>query len=421
VRINQLERRSAARRYNDVAAHLGGKLPIARDCLLLLLVFAAGCSHQNQPASFPNASVVKRLDGSSIGASEIDATVHRLMSATKVTGLGLAILNDGNVVYLKGYGQRDRSVGKPLTPDSIMSAASFTKVAFAYLVMKLVQDHIIDLDKPAYQYLGRPIPEIGDYADLAGDDRWKQITPRMLLAHTSGLPNWRRFTEDRRLHINFAPGTRFAYSGEGVALLQRVVEAATNRSLEDLMKEKVFKPFAMTRSSMTWHLAYEENHADGYDEAEKSLGPQRRIRADAAGSMKTTPRDFALFLQAAANGQGLRPEILELMLTPQIDIKSRHEFPTLSTEETHANDAIRLSYGLGWGLYFTPQGEAFFKEGHDDGWRNYCVYFRKPRIGIVIMTNSSNGESIYQELLQTLQKNNFTPTEWEGFLPYDAK
>jgi CubicO group peptidase (beta-lactamase class C family) len=249
-----------------------------------------------EPAPFPNGQNAKRLDGSTISAAEIDATVNRAMQTAKVTGVGLAILNDGKVVYLKGYGQRNISGNLPLTPDSIMSAASFTKVVFAYLVMHLVQDGVIDLDKPVYQYLPKPLPEFREYKDLAGDDRWKKITARMLLSHTSGFPNWRRFTPDQKLHINFEPGSRYAYSGEGIAILQLVVEAATNKSLEDLAQEKIFKPIGMTRTSMTWHLDYEKNRADGYDENGKSLGPRRRLHADAAGSMKTTPRDFALFL-----------------------------------------------------------------------------------------------------------------------------
>lgn len=105
----------------------------------------------------------------------------------------------------------------------------------------------------------------------------------------------------------------------------------------------------------------------------------------------------------------------DLMLTPQVQIFSKHEFPTLATETTDQNKNIRLSYGLGWGLYWTPYGEAFFKEGHDEGWRHYTVCFEDAKIGIVIMTNSSNGEGIYKELLETLQKNSFTPIEWEGF------
>ena len=107
------------------------------------------------------------------------------------------------------------------------------------------------------------------------------------------------------------------------------------------------------------------------------------------------------------------------MLTPQIRISSKHEFPSLAPETTDDNDAIHLSYGLGWDLYSTPHGRAFFKEGHHEGWRHYTVMFPARGLGIVIMTNSSNGEGIYKTLLETRQRNTFTPIEWEGFTPYD--
>jgi CubicO group peptidase (beta-lactamase class C family) len=135
--------------------------------------------------------------------------------------------------------------------------------------------------------------------------------------------------------------------------------------------------------------------------------------------MQTTLRDYSAFLQALLQGRNLRPAILGQMLSPQIQILSKHEFPSLATETTEQNRAIRLSYGLGWGLYWTPYGKAFFKEGHDDGWRHYAVCFDKSGTGILIMTNSSNGEGIYKELLEVLLKNSNTPIEWERFTPYD--
>ena len=385
----------------------------------ILLVISGCSSPESKP--FPNAQAIKRLDGSTISADEIDATVTRLMRAAKVTGVGIAILNDGKIAYLKTYGYRDLKKRLPLTQDSVMSAASFSKVSFAYMVMQLVQEGVLDLDEPVYQYLPKPLPEYSDYKDLAGDEQYKKITARMLLDHTSGFPNWRRFNDDGKLHIHFEPGSRFAYSGEGIALLQLIVETVTKRSLGDLMSERVFQPLGMTRTSMVWRLRFEGDHADGYDEQEKSQGPQRRLTADAAGSMKTTPADFALFMQAVMQSQGLRKETRNLMLSPQIQILSKHEFPPLSAETTDENKAIRLSYGLGWGLYWTPYGKAFFKEGHDDGWRNYTVCFDDAKTGIVIMTNSSNGEGIYKELLETLLKNTYTPVEWEGFTPYNQQ
>jgi CubicO group peptidase (beta-lactamase class C family) len=131
--------------------------------------------------------------------------------------------------------------------------------------------------------------------------------------------------------------------------------------------------------------------------------------------MQTTLRDYARLVQAVLGGA--IPEIAErkLMLSPQIQITSKHEFPSLTTETTPDNLPIRLSYGLGWGLYWTPYGEAFFKEGNDEGLRHYVVAFDKPKAGILIMTNSANGEDIYSSVLEEALRDTFTPLEWEGF------
>jgi CubicO group peptidase (beta-lactamase class C family) len=362
---------------------------------------------------------IKRLDGSNITSTDIDATVARLMRAADVTGVGITLFNHGQVIYQKTYGVRDKEKNLPLTEDSVTTAASFTKVAFAYLVMQLVEAKTLDLDKPVYKYLPKPLPEYPKYKDLAGDPRYQRITTRMLLDHTSGFPNFRWLNDDHKLNINFEPGSRYAYSGEGIELLQLVVETVTKQPLEELMRQHIFRPLGMTRTSMVWQTKFDTDYANGYDEWGRSLGPEKWQQADAAGSMQTTLADFSRFMQAMMQGRGLRKETRDLMLSPQVQIASKHEFPTLASETTEANKPIQLSYGLGWGLYQTPYGKAFFKEGHADGFRNYTVCFDKDKTGIVIMTNSSNGEGIYKELLETLLKNTFTPIEWEGFAPYD--
>lgn len=366
-----------------------------------------------------NQDKVKRLDGSAITAAEIDTTVTRVMKAAEVPGMGLAILNDGKIVYAKGYGLRDTEKHLPMTPETVMSAASFTKVAFGDMVMQLVDEGRLDLDKSVQEYLPKPLPEYSKYRDLANDGRYKKITSRMLMSHTSGFPNWRYFNQDGKLNIAFEPGSRFAYSGEGLVLLQLVVETITGKPLGELMQQRVFQPFGMARTSMVWQPPFDSDYANGYDEYGRSLGPQRRETADAAGSMLTTVEDFAKFLQAVLEAKGMRKQAQELMLSPQIAILSKQEFPTSSTQTTDENKGIKLSYGLTWGLYWTPYGKAFFKEGHDNGHMNYAVCFEQERNCMVMMTNSSNGEGMYKELLESLQKNTFTPIEWEGFTPYN--
>jgi CubicO group peptidase (beta-lactamase class C family) len=358
---------------------------------------------------------VTRLDGTKISPSQIDTAVARLMGTAHVTGVGIAVWNNGKVVYLKTYGERNTEEHLPLTPNSVMTAASLTKPVFAVLVMQLVHEHVIKLDKPVYEYLPKPLPEYDAYKDLADDPRYKQITMRMLLDHTCGFPNWRRFTDDKRLRIYFSPGSRFAYSGEGIDLAQFVVETITKESINELMKEHIFLPLGMTHTSMVSEKQFEDDHAVRFDEQGNSLGLERRQRGDAAGSMQTTLRDYARFVEAVLSGAIPDRQGREEMLHPQIQITSKHEFPSLSTETTTGNRAIRLSYGLGWGLYWTQYGEVFFKEGHDEGWRHYVVCFDRPKAAMLIMTNSSNGEDIYSGLLDQVLGDTFTPLEWEGF------
>lgn len=363
------------------------------------------------------APAITRLDGRPLSPAQVDALVEPLLRGAKVPGLGLALFSGGRLSYLKGYGLRDTEQKLPFTPDTVLTAASLTKSAFACLVMQLVAEQRLDLDRPLARDLD--LPSFAKYRDLAGDPRWKLITPRMLLAHSSGLPNWRALEEDRKLRLHFRPGTRFAYSGEGIDLLQFFIERQTGQGLEALMQARLFGPLRMGRSSLVWQPAFESDFANGYDEEGKSLGPQRRTQADAAGGLQTTLRDYARLLETLMSGEALDAHAKAAMLAPQLRIHSAHEFPTFAKERTRANDRIRLSYGLGWGLYWTPAGKACFKEGHDDGLRHYAVFFDASGTGLLVMTNSSNGEGIYKALLEQVLGNPWTPIEWERFTPFD--
>ena len=383
--------------------------------LLSLTAAVALCclAGQAQQASIP------RPGGSPLAPEQIDATVQQLMASAHVTGTGIAIFHHGKIVYIKAYGMRDTEKALPLTPDSVMTSASLSKAAFATVVLRLVQTGALDLDKPIQQYLPRQLPEYPRYADLAGDERYKKLTLRILLSHTTGFPNWRWFEADRKLKIHFEPGTRYAYSGEGIDLAQMVVEAATGKSLTVLMEENLYVPLKMTRTSMVWEPRFESDFANGYDEYGRSLGPERRSTPDAAGSMQTTLHDYATFLSALMRRKALSTITTGQMFSPVISIHSAHQFPSLAPETTTANDGIRLRYGLGWGLYSSPYGKAFFKEGHDEGWRHLALCFQQHGDGILILTNSSNGEGIFKPLIDALVGPTSFPFDWEGYTPYN--
>lgn len=377
---------------------------------LALLIFVASATAQ-QPA-------ITRTAGHKLTLVQIDSTVNRLIQAAHVTGAGLALFHHGNIVYLKAYGLRDTEKNLPLTPDSVMTAASLTKSAFATVVMRLVQRGTLSLDGSIEQYLGKPLGEFAPYADLKGDPRTAKLTLRILLDHTTGFANFRGLEDDHKLHFHYDPGTHYGYSGEGTNLAQFVVEQVTGMSATQLMQEQLYGPLKMSRTSMIWLPRFESDFANGYDEFGHSLGPKRRTSPNAAGSMQTTPRDYATFLSAVMHGNVLSLAARDEMLSPQIRIHSAHQFPSLNTDSTTAYDAIDLSYGVGWGLYKSHSGPAFFKEGHDEGWRNLALCFSNGD-GMLVMTNSSNGEGIFKPLVEALLGETGFPFEWEGYTPYN--
>src|SRR5580693_73457 len=118
----------------------------SRSSLAILIAFGLATAAAQQPA-------IPRPDGSSLAPSQIDGTVTELMASAHVTGVGLAVFHDGKVAYLHAYGLRDTEKSLPLTPDSIMTSASLSKAAFATVVMKLVEQGVLDIDKPVYEYL----------------------------------------------------------------------------------------------------------------------------------------------------------------------------------------------------------------------------------------------------------------------------
>ncbi|MEO1449889.1 MAG: serine hydrolase domain-containing protein, partial [Bacteroidota bacterium] len=223
---------------------------------------------------------------------------------------------------------------------------------------------------------------------------------------------------EKELEIEFDPGTYYSYSGEGIYLLHFVVEQLTGRKLEDLAQEYVFQPLGMHMTSFVWQDRFEENRAMGHYKKKKIVPTKRRMTSNAAGSMETTPEDFTKFMQAMLRREGLSPAAFEEMISPQIKITSRQQFGPNRLIETDENRDIDLSYGLGWGIYETPHGKAVFKEGHIQGWEHYCIFYPDHNLGMVIMTNSSNGEGIFRDVLKVTMADTWMPWYWEGYMPY---
>jgi CubicO group peptidase (beta-lactamase class C family) len=366
------------------------------------------------------AGTLRTLDGRPLAPAGIAKTVATLMAAADVKGLGVAIIRDGRVVYRGSFGLRNVAEHLPLEPDTIMYGASLTKATFAYTIMQLVDEGRVDLDRPIAAYLPRPLPAYPKYAGLAGDERWRRLTLRILLDHSSGFANFAALEPDHKLRFHWDPGTRFAYSGEGINLAQFVLEEGLGLDLGAEMQRRVFDRFGMKRTSLTWRDDFAANLAETYGPDGALVEHHHRGSVRAAGSMDTSLRDWSEFLAGVARGEGLSRRAKAEMVRRQIEIASATQFPSLTEATTRENRAIRLGYGLGWGVFETPYGHAFFKEGHDDGTANYAICVEPRRACLLLMSNSVRAEGIYKALVEALLGDVHMPWRWEGYTPFDA-
>ena len=382
--------------------------------LLLTLVSYHAAYGQPQP------EYITKLDGSRLVVAELNRLVAEAMAEARVTGLQLAVFNDAQPAYVHSYGYRDASRTVAMDNDTVLQAASLSKSMFACIVLKLVEEGRFDLDTPIDEYLEFPLYELEnfrfDYVDLEQDERHTVITGRMLLTHTAGFRNYRFFgDDDDKLLIHFDPGSQYHYSGEGIMLLQSIVEHATGETLVALSERYLFEPLEMTRTSYVWDDALADNAAVGFGRDEEAYALDPQLDASAAYSAVISIHDFSRLITAIMNDTLMRADLNEAMITPQHRILTKQQFGpdafVIETGNTH--DDIELSYGLGWNVIRSPYGYAFIKEGNDTGFQHYSIAFENGT-GLVLLTNSDNGDTIFQYLNEELIGNIYTPWDWEG-------
>ena len=285
-----------------------------------------------------------------------------ILRVSGVPGLSMAVVEHGDVVWTGAF-------GTVKDPGTIFEAASLSKPVFAYLVLRLVDRGEFDLD--------RPLAQILEYPRAAGDQRYRRITGRMVLSHGTGLPNW----GGERLTLAFDPGTAYGYSGEGFVYLQKAVEHATGRPLEELARREVFEPLGMSQSSFVWQERFAGHAAEAKDWLWRVAPVSRYTDANAAYTLLTTAPDYGRFVAAVLTGRGLAEATWKAFLTPV-----RESSPGLSV-------------GLGIRVEDTPRGRLFYHSGNNG--RRFTSYMTgdlSTGVGLVYFTNASNGTSMVEAL-----------------------
>jgi CubicO group peptidase (beta-lactamase class C family) len=352
----------------------------------------------------------KRLDGSTISFTEAESFAREVLKANGVTGAQIGLVDNGRLVWARGFGLRRVDPPLPMETNTNIWAASITKGVFGAYVL---EHGGIELDVPVARQLSGSLDSFAVYketaSELVRDPQWARVTPRMLLAHAGGLSNFAFLEPDKKMHLHFEPGTAYRYSGDGMNIVQFLVEQKKGKKLEALMQEAVFEPLGMKSTGMIYRPEFAGNVADRYGEDGKFIAKTQRFPARAAGSMTTTVEDLGKYAEALFAGR-LLPELMK----PAIKIRSRKQFGDDSEGEEAKK--VGLAYGLGWGLLTkTKFGPAFFKEGHGDGAVNYMICFTRRKACMIVLTNSENGTRVFRPLLEKILGNTVTPWEWEGY------
>jgi CubicO group peptidase (beta-lactamase class C family) len=304
-----------------------------------------------------------------------------LMREADIPGISIALVRKGRTEWVHSFGTVDPATGVPVTEHTRFSAASLSKTAFAYAVLRLVDQGKLDLDTPLTHYWPERVVEPTD------DPRFDRITARIVLSHRTGFRNWRG--DDNKLHIYFDPGSRFSYSGEGFVYLQHVVEHIEGKPLNEIMREQVFLPLKMNDS--TYISVPGPNITLGYNAGLQQRTPLRSDAGVAASSLLTTAHDYALLLEAVLNGRGLKSATLKQMETAQIAVDPAC---TNCTQQAPGKPSTSVFWGLGWGIEQTPTGRHLWHWGDNGAFKAFTAVDLKRRNAVVFFANSSNGLAI---------------------------
>ena len=357
--------------------------PMAAALFVLLLPFSQ--SHGN-PSRVENLGAV------------LEREIPRLMAAANVPGLSMAVVRDGQIFWEKAFGVKCRQTNEPVDENTMFEAASLTKTVTAYAALRLVERKKLDLDRPLYEYFPDHV-----YQKLSGDERYKKLTARLVLTHTTGLPNWgTKFMRD--------PGLQYGYSGEGFLYLGRTIEQVSGESLQEFARKEIFEPLGMARTSYISNEGYAANGACGHDERGVVHALRKSTQPNGGASLLTTASDYAAFICALLNARGLSRETVERMTSPQVQVTKSRE-----TSDLFEN----VFWGWGWGIQSGAKGTGFWHWGDNGDLRAYTVTYKDRREGFVYFANSENGLAIAEAVTSLVFPDHQYALDWLAYEKYN--
>lgn len=327
----------------------------------------------------------------------VDARMRRLMSDPRMVGLAIGIVEDGQITFLRGYGETHRGTGNPVTPDTVFRWASVSKGVASTLVAGLAAEGKLSLGDPANRYartlrLADGAESRATVADIlthrlgihgnAQDPKLEDgADPRMLRSELQALP------------LICPVGTCHAYQNVAYDASSEIVEKVTGKPYADAADARLFKPLGMTSASVGLAgLVGAPSWAHPHDAAGR---PQPRglseayYRVPAAGGVNSSIRDLARWMQAQMGEapRALPASVLETLHAPRVNT------PRETRRQARYRDRITgSSYGLGWRVYDYGGRRIVGHHGGISGYRASIVFDPAKRSGVVALWNSGNSQ-----------------------------
>lgn len=317
-----------------------------------------------------------------------------------VAGVSVAVIEDGQVLWSRGYGVKQAGSPDPIDPETVFSVGSVSKVATAAITLRLVDEGRIDLDRDVNHYLRRWQVPANDLTVR------EPVTLRRIMSHTAGLTvhgfadyqpgeslpgiveilNGTPPAKNAPVRVDQLPGSAFRYSGGGTTVQQLVIEDVTGLTFEEAAQRYLFEPLEMHRSTFTNPLPASHGNiarAHGHDGAPAALprGWEAMPEAGASG-LWTTPTDYARL-------------VIALMASYHGDDES---FLRRATTQDMMTEVSPSMFGLGPELGGEGATRNFVHGGANNSYRAFMAGYLGERDGLVIFTNGTRGNDLIGEI-----------------------
>lgn len=312
-----------------------------------------------------------------------DVPSLQVTMTTPLDTLSFCVVNEG---FYAAPGRQQEV--RPIDMASMYQACSISKPPLAYFAVKMAQDGLLDLDRPLFEYA----PGILGHFEADKDrERAKRVTARMILTHTSGLPN------KGYVKMSFLdePGRRFIYSGVGIFVLQEVIERLKGKTLDVFSKDELFCRLGMEHSNYLWQKEFERLAVYGFRER----GPQRdtkwEVRCNAAYSLRTSSEEYTRFLKWFLRGADLAPEWRKQMFTEYVQVPPKAGVPGES----------RLFRNLGWVTEVSDEfGKIRFHGGNNVAYKGMAIMIPERQVTLCYFFNGDTRYNMHGPLTDLFLK-----------------